>query len=249
MVYSPLYLGGFIGVALSGAFVYWEIGKFATPQVPRTLFDERKEMFAYTAGLFVGIPIALPMIFFLSTMAAGFILLGLAAVGIIVAATEVAQWALLRTVYFGSDSAGPFYALGFRAGIGGILTLALVARFFSGPTITWAGLGLTLVQSVSLLMLQVAGALLSLRATKGSGRVGGRPLSGGAVTGVGLYFLGLGLFLGMVPGLVTAAIVALGMGGVYLRLRDPILQRVKPPEAERDDMPTTAEPAFGRTDR
>jgi hypothetical protein len=50
MVYSPLAVGGFIGVLISGAFVYWEVGRYAAPQVPRSRFNEPRALWAYTAG-------------------------------------------------------------------------------------------------------------------------------------------------------------------------------------------------------
>lgn len=247
MVYNALYLGGFVGVLLSGAFVYWEIGKFAAPQVPRSLFDERKEMFAYTAGLFVGVPLAFAFLLFLSSMTAGFVLDGAIEVVVLVGGTELAQGLLLRSLYFGATEAGPFYALGLRAGVGGILILAAVAGYLGGPTITPFGVALVAVQSFALLFLEVAGGLLSLRAPRGSSRVGGGPFSGALVSAVAFYFLGLGAFLGPEPGLLAAAVVAIGMGWVYLRLRDPILRRVKPPALLADE--GGPEPAFGRTDR
>lgn len=249
MVYNAIYLGGFVGVLLSGAFVYWEIGKFAEPQVPRTLFDERKEMFAYTVGLFVGVPLAFAFLLFLSSMAAGFVLTGIIEVAVLVVGIEAAQWVLLRTTYFGFGGAGPFYALGFRAGIAGILILAAVAGYLGGPAVSALGVAAVLVESVALLQLEVAGSLLSLRAAPGSRRIGGGPSSGALVSGVGLYFLGLGVFLGEVPELVTGAIVAAGMSWVYLRLRDPILKRVRPPAAEGNDGEGRSGTAFGRTDQ
>ena len=50
MVVASLTLGAVVGVLLSGAFLYWEVGRYAEPQVPVTLFDERKELFAYTTA-------------------------------------------------------------------------------------------------------------------------------------------------------------------------------------------------------
>lgn len=250
MVYSAIYLGGFVGVLLSGAFVYWEIGKFAEPQVPRTLFDERKEMFAYTAGLFVGVPIAFAFLLFLSSMTAGFVLTGLVEAAAVVLGIEVAQGLLLRSAYFGSGRAGPFYALGFRAGIGGILILAAVAGVLGGSAVGALAVAAVLVESVALLQLEVAGALLSIRAAPGSQRIGGGVVSGALVSGVALYFLGLGDYLGEVPGLIASAIVAAGMSWVYLRLRDPILKRVRPPtDAPGEEPETRSGSPFGRTDQ
>ena len=250
MVQSALYLGGIVGVLLSGGFVYWEIGKFATPQVPRSLFDERKEMFAYTAGLFVGVPLAFVLLLFLNSMNGGFVLAGALEDAILIGGFEVAQWLLLRSVYFGTGTAGPFYALGFRAGIAGILVLAINAQYLGGPNLAVLGVGVVLAQSAAILALGVAGALLSLRAARGSQRLGGGPLSGAIVGAVGYYFLGLGAFLGGGPALVAAGVVAVGMWSVYVRLRNPILGRVRPPPEASTGVAEGAEaPAFGRTDR
>ena len=250
MVASALYLGGIVGVLLSGGFVYWEIGKFAAPQVPRSLFDERKEMFAYTAGLFVGVPFAFVLLLFLSSMVGGFVLAGALEDAVLIAGLEVAQWLLLRSVYFGSGTAGPFYALGFRAGIAGILVLAINAQYLGGPNVVPLGVGEVLAQSAAILALGVAGALLSLRAARGSQRLGGGPASGAVVGAIGYYFLGVGAFLGSTSALVASAVVALGMWWVYVRLRAPILARVRPPPEPAGPGAETADsPAFGRTDR
>ncbi len=167
-----LTVGALVGVLLSGGFVYTEIGRYATPQVPETLFDERREVFAYTAGLFVGIPLAIAFLFFLDSMANGAIpgaaifLVGL------VAGTEVAQWALLRSHYWGVGASGPFYALGYRAGIAGIFALAIIAQYLAITTPTWDGILLVLIESAAILALEVAGALLSLPPSTVAGRTG-----------------------------------------------------------------------------
>ncbi|MCI4367653.1 MAG: hypothetical protein L3K08_07875 [Thermoplasmata archaeon] len=206
-------------------------------------------MFAYTGGLFVGVVLAIAYLLFLSSMAGGFVLAGLVEVAVLIGGTETAQWLLLRSVYFGTGTAGPFYALGFRAGIAGILILATVAQYLAGSTIALLGLVLVLVQGAAILTLEVGGALLSLRASGGSGRVGGGPVSGAIVGGVGFYFIGIGLFLGTIPGIIAAAAVAAGMAAVYRRLRDPILARVKPPPEKVTEEATDPVSTFGRTDR
>jgi hypothetical protein len=58
VVVASLSLGAVAGVLLSAGFIWVEVGRYATPQVPETLFDERREIFAYTAGLFIGVPLA-----------------------------------------------------------------------------------------------------------------------------------------------------------------------------------------------
>ena len=39
---------------LAGGFVYWQVGRYAAPQVPVTLFDEKREVYAFVIGLFMG---------------------------------------------------------------------------------------------------------------------------------------------------------------------------------------------------
>jgi len=110
VVQLSLTFGAVVGVVLSAGFVWYEVGRYAAPQVPVSRFDERKEMIGYTAGLFVGIPFAVALLFLLSSLPLGE--LGGVAVylGVLIGGTELAQWLLLRSVYFGSDGSGPFYA-------------------------------------------------------------------------------------------------------------------------------------------
>ncbi|MGD0251040.1 MAG: hypothetical protein ABSB97_09195, partial [Thermoplasmata archaeon] len=171
----PLSLGALVGVLLSGGFVWWEVGRYATPQVPATLFDERRELFAYTAGLFVGVPLAITFVLFFDSMANGALIGALLFLGLLVVGAEVAQWALLRTRFWGPGESGPFYALGYRAAIGGIVALALVSQYFSLSSPTVDGIALVVLESVAVVALEVAGALLSVRARPGSGRTGGGP--------------------------------------------------------------------------
>jgi len=246
--------GAVVGVLLSGGFVYVEIGRYATPQVPETLFDERREVFAYTAGLFVGIPLALAFLFFLDSMANGALpgaaifLVGL------VAGTTVAQWALLRTHYWGRSESGPFYALGYRAGIAGIFALALVAQYLASPTVTWDGVLLVLVESFAVLTLSVAATLLSLPPSEVAGRTGGGALRGALFLAVGYFVLGVGALSGISnPSdeltAYAAAVVAL-VGGllVYRRLR-PLLSAIPPPSGGTRPLPRSTPLAYGRTQR
>jgi hypothetical protein len=254
MVDLSLSVGGLVGVVLSGGFVYVEIGRYATPQVPETLFEERREVFAYTAGLFVGVPLAIAFLFFLDSMANGALPGALIFLAALVGGTEVAQWGLLRGHYWGTGESGPFYALGYRAGIGGIFGLAIVAQYLAGPTITWDGVTLALLEAVAILTLEVAGALLSLPPSATAGRTGGGPVPG-AIFGVFGFFL---LGVGALSGIATvgaeevaygAALVAL-LGGllVYRRLR-PMLEAVPAPSAGEPPPPRTVPPTYGRTDR
>lgn len=254
MVDLSLSLGAVVGVLLSGGFVYAEVGRYATPQVPETLFDERREVFAYTAGLFVGIPLAIAFLFFLTSMANAALPGALIFLAALVGGTEVAQWALLRAHYWGTGESGPFYALGYRAGIGGIFALTIVAQYLAGPTITWDGVILSLLESVAVLALEVAGALLSLPPSPTAGRTRGGPVPGGVFEAVGFFVLGVGSLsgvatLGAEEVAYAAALVAL-LGGllVYRRLR-PLLAAIPAPGAGAPPLPRAVPPTYGRTDR
>ncbi len=249
-----LSLGALVGVLLSGGFVYSEIGRYATPQVPETLFDERREVFAYTAGLFVGIPLAVAFLFFLVAMSNGALPGALILLAALVGGTEVAQWALLRVHYWGTGESGPFYALGYRAGIGGIFALAIVAQYLAGPSLTWDGVLLVLLESTAILALEVAGALLSLPASAVTGRTGGGPVQGAIFEVVGFFVLGIGALSGVSSVsdeavAFGAALVAL-LGGVlvYNRLR-PLLAVIPAPSSGTPPPPRASAPTYGRTDR
>jgi hypothetical protein len=244
----PLSLGALIGVAFSGGFVWWEIGRYATPQVPATLFDERRELFAYTAGLFVGVPIAVTYFLFISSMISGALPGALIFLALLIAGTEIAQWALLRTRFWGQDESGPFYAVGYRVAIGGIVALALSSEYFALAGVTVAGVALVLLDSAAVIVLEAAGALLSVRARPGSGRIGGGPVSGAIFGAVGFFLLGLGAATGGVFGFGAAFVALLGGALVYQRLR-PILASIPPPGTgprESRPIPSTR---FTRTDR
>ncbi len=243
-----LSIGAFIGVGLSGGFVWWEIGRYATPQVPATLFDERRELFAYTAGLFVGVPLAVAYVLFITSMANLALLGALVFLALLVGGGEVAQWALLRTRFWGRDESGPFYALGYRVAIAGIISLALVSEHVSLTGLSAVGIGLVLIDSIAVVALEAAGALLSVRARPGSGRVGGGPISGAIFGAVGFFLLGLGAASGPPIAFAAALVALLGAVLVYHRLR-PLLASIPAPGQE----PAGAEPRQGtryaRTDR
>jgi hypothetical protein len=249
-----LSIGALVGILLSGGYVYVEIGRFATPQVPETLFDERREVFAYTAGLFVGIPLAVAFLLFLDSMANGALPGALIFLAALVGGTEVAQWALLRAHYWGVGESGPFYALGYRAGIAGIFALAILAQYLAGPSVTWDGVLLLLVEAGAVLALEVAGALLSLPPSTSAGRKGGGPIPGAIFEVVGFFILGVGALSGTAnldAEAVTyvAAFIAL-FGGilVYRRLR-PLLEAIPAPSGGGRPPWRDARGAFGRTDR
>jgi hypothetical protein len=247
MVDLPLTVGAVVGILLSGGFVYWEVGRFAEPQVPVTLFDERKEMFAYTAGLFVGIPLALAFVLYLYELTVLHALLGaLPLLVVLVAATEAAQILLLRSRYW-AGTARPFYALGFRAAVGGILALAIiVGSFLFGSVALGWPVATIAVSAIALVTLEVAGALLSLRPDPASRIGGGGPWSGLLVGAVGFFLLGLAeLDVGPV-GFTAAVVVLFGASLVYVRLR-PLLARIAAPAQQAEPSSPAAPSAYGRT--
>ena len=246
MVLASLTLGAVVGVLLSAAFLYFEVGRYATPQVPVTLFDERKELFAYTAGLFVGVPLAIAFALFEISMGAGALPSALLFLALLVVGDEVAQWALLRTRFWGREAARPFYALSYRAAIGGIISLAIVSEYLGNPTITVDGTALVLLESLAIVALQVAGSFLSLPSTAPGERVGGSPVAGGLFSTVGFFLLGLGYLGGEATGYAGAVVALLGAALVYRRLR-PALANVPPPLAGPKPALPEAPLAFGRT--
>ncbi len=245
---NPLWIGGSLGVLLSGAFVYWQVGRFASPQVPQTLFDERREIIAYTVGLFGGIVLSIPFGLFFTSLTEGPLLWSLVGLAGLVLGLELAQWLLLRSHYFGEGESGPFYAVGFRAGASAILVLTLTTLYLGGPTIDPAGVVALLVQSAAIVSLATTGALLSVGLPRpGGGRSGG-PVSSGVVSAAGFFFLGFAGLFGPVVAAVAAALILGVAARSYLRLRDPILGAVRPPGAP--ERPTTASAtSFGRLDR
>jgi hypothetical protein len=249
MVQLALTLGAVVGIVLSAGYVWWEVGRYAAPQVPESRFDERKEMFAYTAGLFVGIPLAAVLLLLLSTFPAGLIGLVAVSLGLLVGGAELGQWLVLRSVYFGSDGSGPFYALGFRAGLAGILILGIVAQTLASPTLSLTSLGIVLVQSVAILFLQVAGAIFSLRTKLEDGTSRGGPGAGAMFTGFGFFLLALGPAFGDSGAVAAAAIVVVVGAMMYRRIARATLDRVRPIGlALPKDEPSDRSP-FGRTDR
>jgi len=245
MVDGALSLGGLVGVVLSAAFVYWEVGRYAAPQVPRSLFDERKEFFAYTAGLFLGLPLVFVYLLLTSAVANGALVASAIDIALLAGATELAQWGLGRTVYFGSSEATPFYLLGMRAGVAAILIVGAMAGYLGGAALTIDGLGLVIATSVALLAVQVNGALVSIRTASAGQAPTGGPLSGLAVGFAAFAVLELGSALGTITGIASALLVIGGLISSYRRLRRRVLATIRGPVEER----TAAErPRFGRTD-
>jgi hypothetical protein len=246
MVDVSLSVGAAAGVILSAGFVYVEVGRYATPQVPVTLFEERREIFAYTAGLFVGIPFAVVYVLYVLAMGNGALPGALILLGILVGGTELAQWLLLRSAYWGRTASAPFYALGFRSAIGGILALAIVAEYLGTATLAWDGILLSVVQSIAVVALEVTGALLSLPPGGPEGRTGGGPLRAGILAAVAFFLLGLGPQAGEIGAFAGAALVLLGAWFIYRRLRVR-LALIPAPSASPLVEPVDVSTAYGRT--
>jgi len=246
MVAPSVFLGGLVGVALSGGFVYWEVGRFATPQVPETRFDERKEVAAYTVGLFVGVPLAVAFLLFLASMANGALPGALVSLGLLVAGTELAQRAILRTRYWGSGLSGPFYAIGFRAAVGGVLALTIVASIPGDfASVTAVVVLSTAFESLAVVALEVAGALVSLRLLGSRFGSGGGPWRGALLGAVGFFLLGLSPLGGAVATVVGPVLVLLVAGYTYYRFR-PLLSEIPAPASTTP--PLREAPAlYGRT--
>ncbi|HTP55105.1 MAG TPA: hypothetical protein VML53_00350 [Thermoplasmata archaeon] len=245
MVVASLTIGALVGIVLSGGFVYYEIGRFAEPQVPVTRFDERREIFAYTAGLFVGVPLAVAFVLYRLEITGAALIGAFALLAALVAGTEAAQLVLLRSRFW-SGPAGPFYALGFRAAVGGILALAIVASYAGGRVSVGADLAATAVTALAVVALEVAGGLLSLRPTPASRVAGGGPWSGAIFGAVGFFLLGLGPIAGPAGGTVAAGLVLIGSAIVYFRLR-PLLSRIAPPSTAPAEAAPSEPSAYGRT--
>lgn len=248
MVNAALSIGAAVGVLLSAGFVYWQVGRYAAPQVEATRFDERKEMIAYTAGLFVGIPLVVPLLFLFAAIppfAIGGIALYLVA---LVAGSELAQWWLLRSVYFGKDGSGAFYALGFRAGVAGLLILGLVTQFFAQSQVPPIGIAGILAISFAILTLEVLCAILALpqRADR-PGRATG-PFSAVPLEAIGFFFLGFALGSGPLVAIVGGILIAAMAGWLYRSTAFPNLDRIPPPGAVAPRKEEISSP-FGRVDR
>jgi hypothetical protein len=246
MVVPSLSIGAVVGVILSAGFVYVEVGRYATPQVPVTLFDERREIFAYTAGLFVGVPFAVLFILYALSMANGALPGALLFLLLLVGGIELAQWALLRSRYWGRTPAAPFYALGFRAAIGGIISLAIVAQYLGGPSVGWDGVLLVLLQSGAVVTLEFTGGLFSLPPGGPEGRTGGGPLPAGVFAAVGFFLIGLGPLTGEAGSFGGAGLTLLGALFLYRRFRLR-LALIPAPGAVPTPEPLKEGSTYGRT--
>jgi hypothetical protein len=247
MVYSPLAIGGFIGVLISGAFIYWEVGRYATPQVPRSRFNEPKALWGYTAGLFVGVPLAI--VFRLYQVAVGggsLIFSGLIDIALLVAATEIAQLVLARSRYFGVQESTPFYALSFRSGIAGILIVADVSGILA-VGFGWDGLAVMAAQSGALLAIEVTGSLQSIPRSPLARQAGGGPFPGALLGVAAFVVLGLGYALGSEGEVAAAVLVIAGLVPAYQRLRRRTLDQVIDPEGSSPAPREGPERPFDRT--
>jgi len=248
VVVASLTIAGVVGVVLSGAFLWWEVGRFAEPQVPETRFDERKLLAAYTVGLFAGVPLGVAYVLYVVSAANGALVGAVLFLVLLVVGTEAGQILVGRTRYWGTGPALPFYLVSFRSGVGGILALAAVAYYLGGtswPTVV--GLSAALLTAVALVALEVAGGLLSIVDRRPeAGRVGGA-VAGGLFGVVAFFLLALGPAAGPF-GMVLAPLVVTGGAFVVYRGRRAILEAVPPPSAvgrPSEDQPL----AYGRTER
>lgn len=230
MLAVGLEIGGIFGVILSAGFLYFEVGKFATPQVPKTRFDESKEIVAYVVGLFVGIPLTLVWIFFEVAVADSGWVSAFVDVCLLVIGGELAQTALLRTHFFGFTPADRFYALAIRAGIGGLLTVGTFAHYLAG-SVTPLDAAQAGVQSVALLMIQVTGGLRALLPVPTASSVIRQRLASFFLFLV-LYFLtALGGYYGAGYGLAGAGLAIAGAAYLYWDARPTVLAPPRPKSA------------------
>lgn len=228
MVSEALTVGGVVGVVLSGGFVYWQIGRYAAPQVPRTLFDERKLFIAYAVGLFVGAPLTLPFLFYLAALTNGALPIALLDLGILLGGTELAIYLLLRTHYFGESDARPFYALASRVSAGGILVVALITGAVGGTFPSWGPLVVVAIQSIAVVTVSAAAGYLAVRLPERRGILSGSPAGAALFAVFGYALVGGGDLLDPATGSVSAALAVIGAGWVVYRLRDPVLGRIAP---------------------
>jgi hypothetical protein len=222
-----LEIGGILGVILSAGFVYFELGKFATPQVPKTRFDESKAIVAYVVGLFVGIPLALVWIFFEIAVASGGWISAIIDVCLLVIGGEIAQTAILRTHFFGFTPADPFYALAARAGIGGLLIVGTVAEYLAGRT-TLLGDALVVTQSFALLLIPVTGGLRALLPVPTASSVIRQRVSSFFLLVVLYLLTALGGFYGTAYGIAGAALAIGGSVFLYWDARPTVLAPPRP---------------------
>ena len=231
-------------------FVYFEVGRYSEPQVPRTLFDERREFFAYTAGLFVGIALLVLYVLFTASLESGGLLGALLVLAGMLAVLELGQFLLGRSVYFGSDASLPFYVLGYRAGAAGLLGIGVASDYLILGAYTAAGLFGIVVTAVAFVLLLAGAGLQSTPSGPRDARRPGSLVRGLLLEVLGFLLLGFGALSGDVGTIVGALAVVGGSAGLYLRRRDEVLGQVRPPPSR--EALAEAPPAggrFGRQDR
>jgi hypothetical protein len=247
MVVASLSLGALVGVVLSGAFLWAEVGRYAAPQVPVTVFDERKVLAAYTVGLFVGVPLAAAYVLLVASVSNGALPGTLLFLGGLVGGTEVAQRLAGRSKYWGTTAAVPFYLVSLRAGVGGILALTAVAAYLGSVAVPTAlGTGASLLAAGALVALEVAGGLLSFRPPGVAGARLGGPWAGAVFGAVAFFLLAVGPTAG-VAGTVLAPAVVLGGAAFAYRGRRGVLAEVPPPTGPAPEPAATGPPSYGRT--
>jgi hypothetical protein len=233
-----LEVGGFAGILLSAGFVYLELGRFAAPQVPVSRFNESKALAAYVVGLFVGIPLALVWIFFEISLAGGNAISAILDVVLLAVGGELAQTVLLRTHFFGFTTAGPFYVLALRAGVGGLLTVGTIGEYLRG-SVSPLGIAFAAVQSVALVMIQVAAGLRALLPMVTASSVLWQRAVSLFLVLVLFVLTGLGEFYGEIYGLAGAALAIAGAAFLYWDARPGVLAPPRPRPAASATAPTT----------
>lgn len=246
MVNGALTIGAFVGIVLSTVFLYFEVGRFAAPQVPESLFDERKLLIGYAAGLFVGVPLAFLYLLFVTVVTVFAALFSaIIDLAILLVAVEVAQWLFTRSHYFGQVEATPLNALAFRASIGAILTLAILARYLGGPTLDGVGLAAALVLAAAVFAIQVTGALESIPRSPWAKKAPGGPIYGAVLSGAAFAVLGIGISLGDIATLAAGLLVIGGLLPTYRRLRRVVLEALIEP-TDKPGSESGAGRPFGR---
>ncbi len=215
-----LTVGALVGVLLSGGFVYAEIGRYATPQVPETLFDLTARSLCLYRRAVRGDPARDRVFpFFLDGERGdpgGRDLPRRTRGGDGGRPVGAPSLALL-----GSRSERPVLRAQLPCGyLWGIFALAIIAQYLAITTPTVDGILLVLIQSAAILALEVAGALLSLPPSTVAGRTGGGPVPGAIFRAVGFFILGVGALSGISmladeEVAYAAALVAL-LGGIFV---------------------------------
>jgi hypothetical protein len=230
VIVDPVTVGAAVGGAVAGAFLYLEVGRYATPQVPVTYFDERREGVSFMAGLFLGIPLAVLFFLFTESLRNGGFVGFVISLVLLVVVLELGQWLVGRSVYFGSDFALPFYSLGLRAGAGALLSILVTADYLAGPGLTVLGILGVIVESIAIVALLEAGGIQSTATGPRDARRPGAVGRAVILELVGFLLLGFGPSAGDLGTLIAGVAIAGGSAGLYLSRRDDVLGQVRPPK-------------------